>query len=140
MVSLIILLVLTLIGLSSMESSVMNEKMAANSQISTTAFQAAETAIRERYFAEKTNIGMAYEHANAGTTSDCVNCDVHSSSTEMVIPESAQKVNGVPCGNNSMGVGRSMIGQGVEIIGTATHRGIVETNAQGYTLCPMRGS
>ena len=44
--SLMILLVMTLIGLASMNSSLMQEKMASNAQINNSTFQAAESAIR----------------------------------------------------------------------------------------------
>lgn len=45
-VSLIMLLVLTLIGISGMNTSVMQERMAVNSQNSNRAFQAAESTVR----------------------------------------------------------------------------------------------
>ncbi len=51
-ISLLILLVLTLVGVSSLDGSIMEEKMASNSQIATTTFQQAESAIREAYLAE----------------------------------------------------------------------------------------
>jgi len=49
-VSLLILLVLTLLGISSLDSSVMEEKMASNSQTMTDTFQTAESAIKATYF------------------------------------------------------------------------------------------
>jgi len=45
MISLILLLVMTVLGLSTMNTSVMQEKMAANSQNINTTFQAAESAV-----------------------------------------------------------------------------------------------
>ena len=45
LISLLILLVLTMLGLSSLNGSLMEEKMAANAQTSTTLFQAAESTI-----------------------------------------------------------------------------------------------
>jgi len=51
-ISLLILLVLTLVGVSSLDGSIMEEKMASNSQIAATTFQQAESAIREAYLAE----------------------------------------------------------------------------------------
>ena len=52
-VSLVILLVLTLVGISSLDDSIMEGKMAANAQISTTTFQEADSAIRQTYYQEK---------------------------------------------------------------------------------------
>ena len=47
LVSLIILVVMTLLGLSGMRTSVMEEKMAGNMRDSELAFQAAEAALRD---------------------------------------------------------------------------------------------
>lgn len=130
-VSLLVLLVLTLIGVSSLDGSIMEEKMASNAQVSTTTFQAAESAIREKYYEESTAPAMAVVHAQNGNTADCDNCGVTSSS-EMVYPEQIAKA---PLYNSSAG---TFVAHGIEIIGTATHRGIEERNAQGYSVYPMR--
>lgn len=130
-VSLLVLLVLTLIGISSLDSSLMEEKMASNSQISTTAFQAAESAIREKYYQERVNPVMAVVHAQNGNTDNCNNCGVPSS-TEMVYPEPIGKT---PLYNSSAG---TFVARGIEIIGSATYRGIQDSNAQGYSVFPMR--
>lgn len=131
-VSLLVLLALTIIGLSSMDSSIMEEKMASNSQISTTAFQAAESAIREKYYEESTAPAMAVQHARNGDTAACNNCGDAVSSTEMVYPEQVGKT---PLYNSSSG---TFVAHGIEIVGTATYRGIEDSNAQGYSVFPMR--
>ena len=130
-ISLLVLLVLTLIGVSSLDSSIMEEKMASNSQISTTAFQAAESAIREKYYEEREERAMAVVHARNGETADCDNCGVTSSS-EMVYPETVGKA---PLYNSSAG---TFVAHGIEIIGSATYRDIEDSNAQGYSIFPMR--
>lgn len=130
-VSLLVLLVLTLIGVSSLDSSILEEKMASNSQISTTAFQAAESAIREKYYEEREEPAMAVVHAQNGETADCDNCDVTASS-EMVYPETIGKT---PLYNSSAG---TFVAHGIEIIGSARYRDIEDSNAQGYSVFPMR--
>lgn len=130
-ISLLVLLVLTLIGVSSLDSSILEEKMASNSQISTTAFQSAESAIREKYYEERVNPAMAVVHAQNGNTDNCDNCGVESS-TEMVYPNPLGKPT---LYNSSAG---TFVAHGIEIIGSATYRGIQDSNAQGYSVYPMR--
>lgn len=129
-VSLLVLLVLTIIGLSSLNGSIMEEKMASNTQISTTAFQAADSAIREKYYEERITPALAVVHAQDGDTADCDNCGV-TSSTRMVYPESTGKT---PIYNSSS----TFVAHGIEIIGTADYHGIEDSNAQGYSVYPMR--
>ncbi|NOX76103.1 MAG: pilus assembly protein PilX, partial [Gammaproteobacteria bacterium] len=49
-ISLLILLVLTVIGINSMDGSIMEQKMATNSRDSAATFQEAESAIRNTFF------------------------------------------------------------------------------------------
>lgn len=129
-VSLLVLLVLTIIGLSSLDNSIMEEKMASNAQISTTTFQAADSAIREKYYEERIAPALAVEHAMDGETGSCTGCGV-TSSTEMVYPEPVGKT---PFYNSSS----VFVARGIEIVGTATYHGIEDSNAQGYSVYPMR--
>ncbi len=69
-ISLLILLVLTLVGVSSLDGSIMEEKMASNSQIAAATFQQAESAIREAYFQELTNPLGAVSNERARTDDD----------------------------------------------------------------------
>jgi len=131
-VSLLVLLVLTIIGLSSLNGSLMEEKMASNAQISTTAFQAADSAIREKYYEERVAPALAVVHAQNGNTATCDNCAADTNGrSRMVYPETIGKT---PIYNNSS----TFIAHGIEIIGSATYHGIDDSNAQGYSVYPMR--
>lgn len=133
-VSLLVLLVLTIIGLSNLDNSLMEEKMAANTQISTTTFQAADSAIREKYYEERMAPALAVVHAQDGETADCDHCGETSgltSRTRMVYPETIGKT---PIYNSSS----VFVAHGIEIIGSATYHDIEDSNAQGYSVYPMR--
>ena len=130
-VSLLVLLVLTLIGISALNGSLMEEKMASNAQTSTTVFQAAESAIRNTYYAESVDPAMAVDHAQSGNTANCTDCGV-TSNTTMVYPENATKT---PLYNSSSG---KFVARGIEIVGNASMRGISDKHTQGYSVYPMR--
>jgi type IV pilus assembly protein PilX len=132
-VSLLVLLVLTLIGISALNGSIMEEKMASNSQTSSTVFQAAESAIRETFYAENVDPAMAVDHAQSGNTADCTNCGI-TSSTRMVYPD--PDTNGRPPLYNSSS--DKFVARGIEIVGTASMRGISDQHTQGYSVSPMR--
>lgn len=68
-ISLVILIVMTLIGITAMGGSSMQERMAGNSRDTTLAFQAAEAALRdgEMYYENTVvSIGAAFDGSNTG--------------------------------------------------------------------------
>jgi Tfp pilus assembly protein PilX len=134
-ISLMILLVLTLIGVSSLNGSLMEEKMANNAQISTTIFQAAESAIRTTYYSENKNDSTrsaAITRAENNTNIALNTTDDTTRSARLVTPESGGET---LCPNSSFG---TFAGRAIEIVGNASKNGIQESNAQGYRVCPMR--
>lgn len=138
-ISLMILLVLTLLGISSLNGSLMEEKMASNSQTSTTIFQSAESAIRTTYYAENTDDASrssAFIRAEDNTTIALATTDGTTRSAKLVIPANAKE--GRRCSGNSNSSEGAVVGRPIEIVGSATMRGIQESNAQGYTICNMR--
>lgn len=128
-VSLLVLLVLTLIGISSMNGSIMEEKMAANAQIATTTFQKAESSIRETFYSQSRNPALAVANARNRDIAT-YNDDSITSSTQMLYPVTAVKT---PIYNNSAG----FIAHGIEIIGMANVDNIHNRNVQGYRVFPM---
>jgi len=131
-ISLLILLVLTLIGVSSMDGSIMEEKMASNAQIATTTFQRAESAIQQTYNAQSLNPALAVKYARAGNTVTYPAANNITSSSQMNYPATAISA---PLYNSSAG----FVAHGIEIIGTATAGtgGIRNQNTQGYRVFPM---
>lgn len=130
-VSLMVLLVLTLIGVSSMSSSIMEEKMAANSQIATTTFQKAESSIRETFYSQSRNPALAVANARNRDIAT-YNDSTHGieSHTQMLYPVTTVKT---PIYNNSAG----FVAHGIEIVGMANVDNIHNRNVQGYRIFPM---
>ena len=130
LISLMILLVLTFLGLSSLNGSLLEEKMAANAQTSTTLFQAAESTIHathDSYEQTETqdlaviralNNAAPVTNSNYGTVNNAV----------LVY----KRVTG-PAPNSS----DMFVSQGIEIVGTASKNGIEESNTQGYNVFPF---
>jgi len=131
-VSLMILLVLTLIGISSLNGSLMEEKMAANTQTSITVFQGAESAIKTAYYQEKLKPALAVKRAQGRTTTSPRTVGDTTRNARLVYPEPKVKTRLV---NSSTGI---FVARGIEIVGTASMRGITESNTQGYSVYPMR--
>lgn len=132
LVSLMILLVLTLIGVSSLNGSLMEEKMAANAQTSTSVFQGADSEIKTTYYLEKQKPGLAITRAVERTELPLRTVDDMSRSARMVFPEETVKTRMF---NSSAG---TFVARGIEIVGTAEMRGIAESNTQGYSVFPLR--
>ena len=144
-VSLIILLVLTLIGISSMDGSIMEEKMAANAQISTTTFQEADSAVRQTYYQENLHVSKKRtaavnkaRNATLGARTTDLSALVQSrnhnpyditSNTVIQYPGRA-----TPLYNSSSG----FVAHGIEVVGTASVDNITSTSRQGYSIYPMR--
>ena len=150
LISLMVLLVLTLLGLSSLNGSLLEEKMAANAQTSTTIFQGAESAIKTAYYQEKLKPALAITRAQSredyalpaytrtgtttttGTTADTTVTTSPTRRARLVYPEPRVKTRLL---NSSTGI---FVARGIEIVGTASMLGITESNAQGYSVYPMR--
>lgn len=83
-ISLVILIVMTLIGITGVGTSTLEEKMAGNTRDKALAFQAAEAALRdgEAYFANNVvSVTAAFNGANAGLYPAGSNPDVFDSAT-----------------------------------------------------------
>ncbi|HEC17802.1 MAG TPA: hypothetical protein ENI97_00470 [Gammaproteobacteria bacterium] len=130
-VSLLILLVLTLIGVSSLDNSVMEEKMAANSQTATATFQAAESAISQAFY-EGTlkSPALMVEQAQGATVSNRSTAGITSSS-QVRMPAIERTT---PLYNSSSGL---FVSKGIEIVGDANIGPIRNRNVQGYTISPL---
>lgn len=150
-VSLLILLVLTLLGISSLDGSIMEEKMATNSQMATTTFQKAESSIRETFYTESQDPAGAYFHAENGETenhNETINNpdgDVAyelTAGTEMRFPPTEVKgrhqgggsADNPLAGLNSEG---GTAPRYIEIVGTASVGEINNRNIQGYVITGM---
>jgi len=135
-VSLLILLVLTLIGVSSMDGSIMEEKMASNSQTASATFQKADSAIREALFIELANPANAV-NANRDLASGATARDIDRSNA--TITSSTQHrytsaIKTIPHTNSSTGL---FVSHPFQIIGSANVGGIRNSNIQGYKVGPL---
>ena len=131
-ISLMILLVLTLIGISSLNGSLMEEKMATNAQTSTTIFQGAESAIKTAYYQEKLKPALAVTRARGRITTTPRTVGGTTRQAQLVSPPELVKPR---LYNSSAGL---FVARGIEIVGTASMRGITESNTQGFSVYPMR--
>lgn len=132
-VSLLVLLVLTLIGVSSLDGSVMEQKMASNAQTAATTFQKAESAIRQTYYTESQRPALAVKRARSSITLNysAENDGDIASSAQIVYPANSVRA---PLYNSSAG----FVAHGIEIIGTASvDHHIQSRNMQGYSVFPM---
>ncbi len=135
-ISLLILLVLTLVGISSLDGSIMQEKMASNSQIATATFQTAESSIREAYYTERANpfgaVGNDRDNdspvnRNHTVTIDGVITAITSTSQHKYNPEAP----GAAMENSSDSIFEA---RSFEIVGTAQVGAIRNVNTQGYRV------
>jgi len=135
-ISLLVLLVLTLVGVSSLDGSLMEEKMASNSQIATTTFQQAESSIREAYFTELANPHGAVmkDRSNAPLVKrdrtvkiDDVTLAISSTSQHKYDPDAPD----VAMTNSS---GNIFVARTFEIEGVAQLGAIRSVNIQGYRV------
>ena len=132
-VSLMVLLVLTLLGISSLDGSIMEEKMAANTQTASMTFQKAESAIRQTFYVESRDPSGAYQNAELSNTETYNDATYGiTAGTVMSVPVTATK--NVPCPNSSSGAAEFRT---IEIIGTANVGGINSRHTQGYSICMM---
>ncbi len=141
-ISLLILLVLTLVGVSSLDGSIMEEKMASNSQIAATTFQQAESSIREAFFAELANPFVAVSNSRSNdplvrrdrtVTIDGVTTTITSTSQHRYNPETPD----VAMTNSS---GNIFVSRIFEIEGVAEVGAIRSVNIQGYRVLNVMAS
>ena len=139
-VSLLVLLVLTLIGVSSLDNSVLEEKMASNAQTSTTTFQKAETSIRQAFYAELANPAGAVDAKRVGEAavdrSDAA-MGITSSSRLIYDPTAPTTAPGLGMGGSSATLFED---RHLQIVGTANVGGIRSRNIQGYKVTNMMRS
>ena len=129
-ISLMVLLVLTLLGISSLDGSSMEEKMAANSQTASSTFQKAESAIRQTFYEESKNPYDAFTNAENGATETYNDPSYElTASTTMSMPTMATK--SASCSNSSDG---SLQLPNIEIIGTANVGDNNSRHRQRYTI------
>ena len=130
-VSLMILLVLTLLGISSLDGSIMEEKMATNAQTASITFQKADSAIRQTFYVESSDPTGAFINAERGVTAtyDEADRDIIAG-TVMAVPNIIKS----PIYNYSAGIFRA---ESIEITGTANIGAINSSNTQGYRIFPM---
>lgn len=132
-VSLLVLLVLTMLGISSMNGSIMEEKMAANTQTAASTFQKAESSIREAFFVELNNPPGAVNKSRSNALPVNHDDSVHGISSEsqhVYDPDSSS----TPLLNSSAGTFEA---RRFEIIGTANIDDIRSRNVQGYRVFPV---
>lgn len=133
-ISLLILLVLTLIGVSSLDGSVMEEKMASNSQTATKVFQKAESSIQQAFVTAQQNppgaVEIAIKNVPANTTVTRTSDGIASTSRLNDPPGS----NITPLLNSSAAL---FVARRMEIVGTASIGNISNTNIQGYRVFPL---
>ena len=135
LISLLILLVLTMLGLSSLNGSLMEEKMAANAQTSTTLFQAAESTIHathDSYEQTGTQDAAVIGALNNVNADPVISVNSSNYGTDNSIVLVYKRVMG-PAPNSS----DMFVSQGIEIVGTASKNGIQESNTQGYNVFPF---
>lgn len=130
-ISLLVLLVLTLIGVSSLDGSVMEEKMASNSQTAAATFQKAESAIKQTYYVQSLYPANAIKLARGRATVNYPVDNNISSSSVMAYPP---PIVGTRMFNSSSG----FAAHSIQIIGTADIGGRMQSrNIQGYRIFPM---
>ncbi len=130
-ISLLILLVLTLIGVSSMNGSVMEEKMASNSQTATATFQKAESSIQQAFVTAQLNPPGAVADAIANVAAVDRSSNGITSSSQLNNPPGSTVT---PLVNSSAGL---FVARRIEIIGRANIGDISNTNIRGYRVFPL---
>lgn len=139
-VSLLVLLVLTLIGVSSLDNSVLEEKMASNAQTNSTTFQKAETSIRQAFYAELDNPAGAVDAKRVGEAavdrSDAA-FGITSSSQLVYDPNAPTTAPGLESGGSSANLFED---RHFQIVGAANVGDIRSRNIQGYKVTNMMRS
>ncbi len=132
-ISLLILLVLTLLGISSLDGSIMEEKMAANTQTTNATFQKAETSIRAAFYAELANPPGAVNESRESAPPVIRNDnDFNISSQSQHVYDPANSATTLLNSSASTFEARRF-----EIIGSANVGAIMSRNTQGYRVFPL---
>jgi type IV pilus assembly protein PilX len=129
-VGMILLMVLTLLAISGMNSATLELQMAGNAQFSENAFQAAETGVEEALREARlegvntANVDEAKKEVVAGTSDHFEILTLHN-------PDNG--VTKVPSGGFSMGVGKGFSAYHFDITSTGTSaRSATQTHVQGF--------
>jgi type IV pilus assembly protein PilX len=132
-VGMILLMVLTLLAISGMNSATLELQMAGNTQYSENAFQAAETGVEEALREARvngtntSNVDPWKTEVVAGTTSD------HYKIITLHNPDNG--VTKVPAGGFSMGVGKGFSAYHFDVTSTGTSsRSSTQTHVQGFYI------
>ncbi len=136
-VSLLILLVLTLIGINSLDGSIMEEKMASNSQTATTTFQKAESSIREAFNEELANPfgAVTADRTNAPHVDRSDTVTVDDITTTIIASTSQHKYDpDIKATTMTDSSDNLFEPRPFEIIGEAWVGGMRSTNTQGYLV------
>jgi type IV pilus assembly protein PilX len=129
-VGMILLMVLTLLAISGMNSATLELQMAGNAQYSENAFQAAETGVEEALRSARlngvntSNVDPEVDDVVTGTTDHYKILTLHN-------PDNG--VTKVPSGGFSMGVGKGFSAYHFDITSTGTSaRSATQTHVQGF--------
>jgi type IV pilus assembly protein PilX len=132
-VSLLILLVLTIIGLSGLRASVMEERMASNNQNLTKTFQAAESAVQSTFIKYQPEPDTLVTTSRYGAASD-KHFD-HNLGDNTVSSSDASYI-GEGLGNGDSIGNPNFASYNIEVTGTSTinNTNITSTVVQGYQV------
>lgn len=136
-VSLLVLLVITVIGVSGLNASVMEQKMAANNQKLAESFQSAESAVKSTYFSYAGSADTLVNLAQSTTPSD--RQFSYSLGDHTVVSAEVAYIGEVTPHNQSLGEGEPLTAYGIEVSGTGSidNSHIASTTTQGYRVEPM---
>ena len=133
-VGMILLMVLTLLAISGMNSATMELQMAGNAQFSENAFQASETGIEEAMKEARVN-GVSTENVDPETVPKKTEVVAGTSDTYTIqtLHNIENGVTKVPAGGFSMGVGKGFSAYHFDVTSTsAASRGATQTHVQGF--------
>jgi type IV pilus assembly protein PilX len=129
-VGMILLMVLTLLAISGMNSATLELQMAGNAQFSENAFQAAETGVEEALREARVN-GVNTANVDAPKTEVVTGTSDHYEILTMHNPDNG--VTKVPSGGFSMGVGKGFSAYHFDVTSTGTSaRSATQTHVQGF--------
>jgi Tfp pilus assembly protein PilX len=128
--------VLTIIGISGLRASVMEERMASNNQSMTKTFQAAESAVQSTFITYEPKPDTLVNTARFGTASEKT-FDHNLGDNTVNSSEATFVGETMPVGNS---LKEDQAAYGIEVAGTSTinNTNISSTVVQGYRVQPMR--
>lgn len=129
-VGMILLMVLTLLAISGMNSATLELQMAGNAQYSENAFQAAETGLEEAIRAARLN-GVNTANVDPKVTELVTGTSDYYTIETLHNPDNG--VTKVPAGGFSMGVGKGFSAYHFDVTSTGTSaRSATQTHVQGF--------